>query len=644
MKKQQRKIFITVLGAALSLSLLAGCGATPQSGSSRESGVVKAFYAVAPASDLVSQTAAADGENYRVTVVTSSSVSEYTVNSAFEVEGTTVVGSAVPTALSEGAGVSSDLERAYERALELSGIDRADVVGFDFDKGSFMGKAVLKVEIEDAVAEYSYTFDADGLTLLASKTELKNTATPKEESSYIGEARATEIALGALGIDGSAAKDFTLKSAMENGRRYYKASFEYEGSRYTVEIDAVSGEIVEFSRNVLDESATLPALPALISEEEAKQIAISFAFPDGAGNTSITFLKVKLDYEKGSFVYEVEFIAAGSEYEFEISAVDGAVLDVEIDSSGKTGNVPQGETFITREEAIAKVLERVGTDAFVIEVDIDKEYRNGEMRYFYEIEVKVNGREQEYYVDAVTGEVTLNEGYAGNPVNPNPAITEEQAVQIALDTFGLDPSQITRQTVKLELENGVLCYEIKFYVDKAEYKVCISAQTGDILEKEIDREHETEPTTPSTGNYLTREQARAAVTEYFSQRGKTAKIKEIEWEDEGYGENRRYYYEVEAVVDGREYECYVDASTGEVRIKGELIDSAKDLIGEERALSIALDYYSLTKAEARVIKVKLEEDDGILIYEVEFKVRDLEYSFEIDAETGDILDIDVSFD
>ena len=149
----------------------------------------------------------------------------------------------------------------------------------------------------------------------------------------------------------------------------------------------------------------------------------------------------------------------------------------------------------------------------------------------------------------------------------------------------------------------------------------------------------------SSGNYITRDQAIAAVQKYFADKGKTARVdRDVEWEDEGTGANKRYYYEVEAYVDGREYECYVDALTGDVRVKGELIESGTTLIGEESALSIALDHFSIAKNEARVVKVKLEEDDGLLIYEVEFKVKDLEYSFEIDAKTGKILDIDVSFD
>lgn len=652
MKKGLKKGFmksIAIAGAALSLSLLAACGNTPKDVPAVDSGVVKAFHAVAPAGDFISQTAVAEGQEYLVTVITPSSVAQYRVGADFRVNGTDEILGDAPalTALTDEVGAPlSDLERAYEEALKLSGVDRSEVDGFDFDRDVYMGKQVVKVEIEDATAEYSYTFDAADFTLLSSKTELKNTAPSQDGSSYIGEERAKAVALSAAGAEESEAQNLTVKNVLKNGKRLYEVDFLFEGYRYNVEIYAATGadggKIVKFSKSVPDENAAYPEIPQSITEEQAKQIALAFVYPDGAPETSVSFRKVKLDYEKGRFVYEVEFVADGNEYEFEISAADGAILDVEIEAHG--GDVPQGEKFITREEAVQKALAEAGEGAFLVEVDIEKETIGGVKRYFYEVEVKVNGRELEYHVDAITGEVTLNEGYAGNPANPNPALTEQEALAIALKTFGLTEDELTLKKIKLEREDGRLCYEIKLFVGTTEYKMSVDAQSGLVLEQEIDREHEQElpPQTPS--QYLTPDEAAEKVKDYFAGKGKTARIKEVELEDEGSGANKRYYYEVEAVVDGREYECYVDVTTGDVKVKGELVQSGKPLIGEQEALAIALRYFSLTEGQARVIKVKLEEDDGILIYEVEFKVRDLEYACEIDAQTGEILDVDISFD
>lgn len=647
MKKRLLKTIGIAAAATLSLSLFAACGKTTSQTQTFDSGVVKAFHAVVPEGDFISRTAATDGAKYRVTVITPLSVSEYSVNSEFKVESTDEIVGGAPAlsalALEEGGTELSDLERAYAKALELSGIDKADVEGFDFDRDTYMGQPVFKVEIEDAAAEYSYIFSAADLTLLGSKTELKQPAAGGGESSYIGEERAKEIALSAAQAGADSVEGLTVKSVMENGRRLYKVEFAYQGYRYAVEIDAIGGNIVKYSESVLGGDVSYPEIPEIITEEQAKEIALAFAFPDGAPE-GVQFRKVKLDYEKGRFVYEVEFVAGGKEYELEIAS-DGEILDVEIDEES-TYTPPQSGEFITRERAIEIVRDQVGADAFILDVEIEVRSNGGEKRYYYEIEVKVNGTELEFYVDAVTGEIAPNDGYTGNPAAPTPSVSEESALQIALDSFGLTKDQITSQRIKLEREDGRLCYEVKLFVGSCEYKMSIDAHSGEIIEKEIDREHGEElPPQTSTDQYISREQAVEAVKAYFRQNGKEdVRIGDVEWEDEGTGAGKRFYYEVEVSYGSREYECYVDALTGEVRVKGELVDSGKPLIGEEKALSIALEYFTLTKAEVRVSKVKLEEDDGILIYEVEFKVRDLEYTVEIDAMTGDILESDVSFD
>ncbi len=647
MKKYFMRSMMLAAGLSLTLPLFAACSVTPKKDLSYDDGVVRAFYTVDLADEVISRTAAENGQNYLVTVITPSSVAEYTVGKTFEVENVTpIVGEApsvVSLAATEETKELSDLERAFEKALELSGIAKAEVEGFDFDKTTYMKKAVFKVEIEDGQAEYTYIFDAADLSVLESKTELKSTAPVEgEQSSYIGEEQAKAIALGTLGIDESAAENFTLKSYLDGGRRFYKASFGYNGFRYTVDIDAVNGNIVKFSQNILDESVQNPDIPSIITEEQAKEIAVSFAFPNGTDGVTVNFLKTKLDYEKGKFVYEIEFTADGNEYEFEIAASDGTILDVEIDKKDVTP--PQSGEFITREQAIEKVKTLAGEDALILDVEIEKERKNGETRYYYEIEVKANGKKTEYLVDAVTGEVTLNEEYAGNPADPTPALTEEEALQIALDNFKLTEDMLTYKKIKLEREDGRLCYEIKLLVGNVEYKMTLDARTGTIVEQEIDREHGEELPPQSSESYITPEQARKAVEEHLAAAGRTGHIKDVELEDRGTGANKTFYYEVEIVVDGREYDCYVDAVTGEVTLKGELMDGNQTLIGEERALSIALEYFSFTKSEVRLIKIELEEDDGILIYEVEFKQKSMEYTVEIDAVTGDILDFDKSFD
>lgn len=63
----------------------------------------------------------------------------------------------------------------------------------------------------------------------------------------------------------------------------------------------------------------------------------------------------------------------------------------------------------------------------------------------------------------------------------------------------------------------------------------------------------------------------------------------------------------------------------------------KNLISEDEAKSIALKDAGLTEDQISGIRIKLERDDGIQQYEVEFYAGDKEYDYEIDAESGNIL-------
>ncbi len=63
----------------------------------------------------------------------------------------------------------------------------------------------------------------------------------------------------------------------------------------------------------------------------------------------------------------------------------------------------------------------------------------------------------------------------------------------------------------------------------------------------------------------------------------------------------------------------------------------EDVIGEEAALETAIKEAGVKETDVMNSYVELESDDGIAKYEVEFYADNTEYSFEIDAQTGNIL-------
>ena len=119
------------------------------------------------------------------------------------------------------------------------------------------------------------------------------------------------------------------------------------------------------------------------------------------------------------------------------------------------------------------------------------------------------------------------------------------------------------------------------------------------------------------------------------------------------------HYEVELHTAWGEFEYLVDAYTGKV------FSGQKDLlaavstpnattkptapsdgadIGHAKAKSIALNHAGLSENQAYDMDIELDDEDGTLVYEVEFKSGGMEHSYEINAATGAILKHETELD
>ena len=119
------------------------------------------------------------------------------------------------------------------------------------------------------------------------------------------------------------------------------------------------------------------------------------------------------------------------------------------------------------------------------------------------------------------------------------------------------------------------------------------------------------------------------------------------------------HYEVELHTAWGEFEYLVDAYTGNV------LSGQKDLlatapvgdatakpsapsggtdIGYAKAKSIALNHAGVSENKAYDMEIELDDEDGTLVYEVEFKSGGMEYSYEINAASGAILKHEAEID
>ena len=118
------------------------------------------------------------------------------------------------------------------------------------------------------------------------------------------------------------------------------------------------------------------------------------------------------------------------------------------------------------------------------------------------------------------------------------------------------------------------------------------------------------------------------------------------------------HYEVEIrSQSGEEFEYKVDAYTGAIlESKREAADgtevpvvqpskpAASGDIGYAKAKSVALNHAGVSENKAYDMEIELDDEDGILVYEVEFKSGNMEYSYEINAATGAILKHEAELD
>ena len=70
------------------------------------------------------------------------------------------------------------------------------------------------------------------------------------------------------------------------------------------------------------------------------------------------------------------------------------------------------------------------------------------------------------------------------------------------------------------------------------------------------------------------------------------------------------------------------------------ITASSEGITEAEAQAIALEHAGLTEADISRLEVRKDFDDGRQEYDVEFHADRLEYEYEIDAVTGNILSFD----
>ena len=234
---------------------------------------------------------------------------------------------------------------------------------------------------------------------------------------------------------------------------------------------------------------------AYIGLEAAKQAALDHA---GVSASEATFLEAEYDYDDGKMVYEVEFHVKGTEYEYEIDALTGAVVKYESEQSGShQGSSVDTSSFIGESAAKQAALTYAGVK------ESETTYCNAWLEYddgrpeCYEVEFMAGNTRYEYKIALTSTAVIESEqetfsssgssgGQTGGSGTSSTDIGAEKAKSIALSHAGVSESQVYDYELDRDWDDGILEYEIEFKAGGMEYEYKIHGGTGQILEYESD--------------------------------------------------------------------------------------------------------------------------------------------------------------
>lgn len=159
--------------------------------------------------------------------------------------------------------------------------------------------------------------------------------TNQSSGAAIDEAEARQIALEDAGLTEADVSFTRTHLDRDDGRRYYEVEFivSADNTKVDYEIDADTGAVVSVDREQgRDTNAvTQQGAAGEITADEAKAIALEHA---GITEADVLYINVDYDRDDGRTEWSVDFTTETTEYDYEINAADGTILQSENERRG----------------------------------------------------------------------------------------------------------------------------------------------------------------------------------------------------------------------------------------------------------------------------------------------------------------------
>ena len=223
-------------------------------------------------------------------------------------------------------------------------------------------------------------------------------------------------------------------------------------------------------------------------------------------------------------------------------------------------------------------------------------------------------------IDEDAGSSMKNTADAGNK-----QIGIEAAKQIALADAKVALKDVTFIKAELDNEDGRAVYEIEFYSGNVEYDYDIDALSGEIISNDFDIEDYSIPT-----------QSAAAIqqTAAAPAQPQTAAPTQLQTAAPTPAPTQPQTTAPTPAPTQPQTAAPTPAPTA-APTPAPTQPAAPSTISADRAKQIALSHAGV--GGASFIKVELDTDDGVQVYEIEFKVGNVEYEYDINAISGEII-------
>ena len=380
-------------------------------------------------------------------------------------------------------------------------------------------------------------------------------------------------------------------------------------------------------------------------------------------------------------------ITAGHPYTFEelahmsISALNG-ILNGTIDTDAphhNGGSHGESDNVGSEEAALAIALEHAGVTLDQLSwYEICLDFDDG--IWVYEVEFVVGNTEYEYEINAITGEIIKfetefeDDPHGAPPVTERPTqqpgsnfLSEDEIRAIVFNHAGVNANDVREFEIELDDEHGIWVYEVEFKAGNIEYDYVVNAVTGEIIksETEVDDDPTAAPGTPRPtaqptqqpgSEFLSEDEIRAIVFNHAGVNANDVREFEIELDDE----DGIWVYEVDFKAGNIEYDYVVNAVTGAIiRVETEIDDDptaapgtprptaqptqqpGSEFLSEDEIRAIVFSHAGVNANDVREFEIELDDEDGIWVYEVEFESGRHEYSYEVNALTGEIIDYEI---